>query len=195
MNAGIFSLTTTRPLTRPTLAADQHAADERERHRQADGGHQLGADHGAEARDGADRQVELAADEQDRLADGDDADEGNDGEDRADVAVGEERRLEDVEEEDDHHERREHADFADRDHPYGSGAPQGCVCVGPDVRHDLVHANQLPFGNAGLLLPASPSRGCASLTTQLTVPSYYNTCKSTSSKASPSLRAPVLPAG
>ena len=67
--------------------------------------------------DRADRQVELAGDEQDRLADGDDADEGNDGEDRTDVAVREERRLDDVEEQHDHHEGGEHADLADREEP------------------------------------------------------------------------------
>ncbi len=42
----------------------------------AEGRHQLGARHRREAGHGADREIELAADEQDRLADGDDADRG-----------------------------------------------------------------------------------------------------------------------
>ncbi len=114
MKAGILSRTTIEAVDQADAAADRHAAEDGDRHRQGHRGHQLRADHRAEAGHRADRKIELAIDQEDGLADGDDADEGNDGQDRADVPLGQEGRLQDVEEGDDDDERGEHPDLADR---------------------------------------------------------------------------------
>ena len=58
----------------------------------------LAATTAREAGDRADREVELAGDQQHRLADGDDADEGDDAQDGADVALGDEGGLDGGEE-------------------------------------------------------------------------------------------------
>ena len=107
MNAGIRSLTTISPLTRPISAPTPTPPMIANATGQRGGGHQLGGDHGRQAGDRADRQVELAGDQQHRLADGDDADERHDVQDGAEVALGQERRLDEIEEGDQHDQGRD----------------------------------------------------------------------------------------
>ena len=129
-------------------AAGQHAAENCKRHRQGHRRHQLGTDNRAEARHRSDRQVELAVDEENRLADRDDADEGDDRQDRPDVALRQERRLQQIEERDDDDEGGKHADLADGKDPHEAIAQRRCAGSVPLVCGNALHSG-LPGARAG----------------------------------------------
>jgi len=76
--------------------ARSQAARECQWHRQAGACHQLGRDDSRKSRHRSDRQVEFAANQQESLANGNDAHEGDDLQDRADVPLGKKGRLQKV---------------------------------------------------------------------------------------------------